>query len=291
MFGKIIWTTDFSENAMASLPYAEEIASRFDADLVLVHVLLDIPLFYASFLGDSSAYLAAMERAREEASRELENIARNLRNKGIAARIMLLEGSPYTEIVRFAETEGADLLVMSTRGISGLERIILGSTTEKVVRNAHCPVLTIHENPQLPLKIANILLLTDLSELSKHAFPSAAELAGAFGAKLTLLHIMETNIPLGEEDENALADALVRVMDGLLAGTVGEELRERTDRVVFRSSDAASGVAKFCEENPVDLIVMATHGRSGLRKTLLGSVAEKVLRKVEVPLLTVRVKP
>jgi nucleotide-binding universal stress UspA family protein len=290
MFGKIIWTTDFSENAEASLAYAEEIASRFDADLILVHVLLDIPFFYSSFLGDSSAYLEALEKAREEASGELESIARNLRNKGIAARIMLLEGSPYSEIISFAENQGADLIVMSTRGPKGLERIIIGSTAEKVVRNAPCPVLTVHEKPALPLKIANILLLTDLSEPSKKAFPPALELAGAFGAKITLLHIMETSVPLGKEDEKALSDALLRVMDGLLADTVGEEFRRSIEKVIVKGADAASGIARFCEENPVDLIVMATHGRSGLRKTLLGSVAEKVLRSLEVPVLTVKVR-
>jgi len=291
MFGKIIWTTDFSENADASLPYAEEIASRFDADLVLAHVLLDIPLFYASFLGDSSGYLAATERAREEASSELESLAKNLRNRGVAARVMLLEGSPYTEIIRFAENQGADLIVMSTRGLRGLEKVLLGSTAEKVVRNASCPVLTVHEQPDLPLKIANILLLTDLSELSRKAFPPAVELAGTLGARLTLLHIMETNVPLGKEDEKALADALKGVMGSLLADTVGQEFRDKIDRVVLRAGDAAGGVARFCEDSPVDLIVMATHGRSGLRKTLLGSVAEKILRNVEIPVLTVRARP
>lgn len=291
MFNKIIWTTDFSENAKASLPYAEEIASRFDTDLVLVHVLLDIPFFYASFLGDSSAYLAAMERAREEASSELENLAKNLRNRGVATKVMLLEGSPYTEIIGFAEKQGADLIVMSTRGLSGLERVLVGSTAEKVVRNASCPVLTVHEQPETPLKIRNILLLTDLSNLSKKAFAPAAELAGALSAKLTLLHIMETNVPLGKEDEKTLADALVGVMEGLLTDTVAEEFRERIAKVVLKAGDTAGGVARFCEDNPVDLIVMTTHGRSGLRKTLLGSVAEKILRSVEIPVLTVMARP
>ncbi len=290
MFGKIIWTTDFSENAEASLPFAEEIASRFDADLVLVHVLLDIPLFYASFIGDSSAYLSAIERARGEASADLENLARRLRNRGVAARVMLLEGSPYTEVTRFAETEGADLIVMGSRGLSGLERVILGSTAEKVIRNAPCPVLTVHKQPELPLKIRGILLLTDLSELSKVAFRPAFELAGNLGAKLTLLHIMEPGVPLGKDDEKALAEALVGVMDGLLKDT-GEEFREDIEKLVLKAGGAAEGVARFCEENPVDLIVMATHGRTGLRKTLLGSVAEKILRNVEIPVLTVRARP
>lgn len=290
MFGKIIWTTDFSENAEASLPYAEEIASRFDADLVLVHVLLDIPLFYASFIGDSSAYLSAMEKARGEASAELENLARGLRNRGVAARVTLLEGSPYKEVTQFAETEGADLIVIGSRGLSGLERVIIGSTAEKIVRNAPCPVLTVHKHPELPLKIKNILLLTDLSDLSKVAFRPALELAGNLGARLTLLHIMEPGVPLAREDEKALADALVGVMEGLLKNT-GEEFRKEMEKVVLKAGGAAEGVARFCEENPVDLIVMATHGRTGLRKTLLGSVAEKILRNVEIPVLTVRARP
>ncbi|MEO0180708.1 MAG: universal stress protein [candidate division WOR-3 bacterium] len=290
MFGKIIWTTDFSENAKASLPYAEEIASRFDADLILVHVLLDIPLFYASFLGDSSAYLSALDKARQEASGELEAIARQIRNRGVAARVMLLEGSPHSEITDFAEKEGADLIVMSTRGVRGLERIFIGSTTEKVVRNATCPVLTIHEKPDLPLKIKNILLLTDLSELSKKAIPVAAQLSGTIGAKLTMLHIMETGVPLSKEDEGALADALKRVMESHLAEVVSPDFKEKVDLAVLKASDAVAGIGRFCEENPVDLIVMATHGRGGLRRALIGSVAEKVLRNLRVPVLTVRTR-
>ncbi len=281
MFGKILWTTDFSEVAEASLPYAEALAGLFDAELLLCHVIPDTPFFYASLVGQMEALIEALETTRNAAQERLNKIAERLARKGVGAKPVLLEGSPYAEIVKFAEAEGVDLIVMSTRGLKGFERVLVGSTTEKVMRKAHCPVLAVHRAPEGPVEFKNIVLLTDLSELSRKALPVAEAIAKASGGKITVLHVLETDVPLPPEDEKALVDA---ILSGMPEPSVPHEKR------VVKAPTAVEGVRKFVLGNPVDLVVSATHGRTGLAKVLLGSVVEGIFKRVEVPLLVVRAR-
>lgn len=139
---KILFPTDFSEGALSALPYAVDYARSCGAKLVLLHVVYDI----ATASGLYVPHISVDEMYREleaNARKQLENFGAELRQDIKNVEYVVLRGVPYEEILRFAKENGIDLIVIGTHGRKGLDRFLFGSTAEKVVRYAHCPVLTV----------------------------------------------------------------------------------------------------------------------------------------------------
>lgn len=147
-FNKVLCATDFSEDSRLALGYAEEIARRFSAEIILLHVDQPLPpVMLTPEIGGSMMDMGAMSRIAEEqrllAQRELDKMVNSLRDGGLRARSLLKVGSPFLEIVNTAQAEGADLIVMGTHGRTGLAHVLMGSVAERVVQKAAGPVLTI----------------------------------------------------------------------------------------------------------------------------------------------------
>ncbi len=146
-FTKILSATDFSEDSSLALSFAEELARRFGAEIIVLHVDQPLaPVMATPELGPAMD-VGAMSRIAEEqrllAQRELDKIITRLRDSGLKAKSLLKVGSPFLEVIHTAQAEGADLIVMGTHGRTGLAHVLLGSVAERVVQKAHCPVLTI----------------------------------------------------------------------------------------------------------------------------------------------------
>ncbi|MGH7815231.1 MAG: universal stress protein [Candidatus Binataceae bacterium] len=144
---KIIAATDFSEDSKLALDYAEDLARKFSAEIILLHVDQPLaPVIMTPELGPAMD-VGAMNRIAEEqrllAQRELDAIVRRLRDSGLKARSLLKVGSPFLEIVRTALAENAGLIVLGTHGRTGLAHVLLGSVAERVVQKAPCAVMTI----------------------------------------------------------------------------------------------------------------------------------------------------
>ena len=145
-FSKILAPTDFSDDANLALSYAIEVAQKFSAEIVVLHV--DQPLAPV-MVGELSPSLdvGVMSRIAEEqrllAMRELDKTTARLRESGLKASSLLRVGAPFLEIIHTAQTEAVDLIVMATHGRSGLAHVLMGSVAERVVNKAHCAVLTI----------------------------------------------------------------------------------------------------------------------------------------------------
>ena len=139
---KILHPTDFSECAAQAEAVAIDLARKLDGDLVLVQVLVEAPLYSEGFIsrGQVQSVYEAQRKWSEDA---LEVRAAKLRQSGIKTSWRVQMGVPHEEIVRTAEEEGAGMIVMGTHGRSGLNRALLGSVTERVIRLAQCPVLTV----------------------------------------------------------------------------------------------------------------------------------------------------
>ncbi|HLW70469.1 MAG TPA: universal stress protein [Candidatus Binataceae bacterium] len=145
-FTKILAPTDFSDDSKLALTYAIELALRFSAEIIVMHV--DQPLSPV-MIGDLSPGLdmGTVNRIAEEqrlmALKELDQVTARLRETGVKARSLMRVGAPFLEIISGAQSEGADLIVMGTHGRTGLVHVLMGSVAERVVNKAHCPVLTI----------------------------------------------------------------------------------------------------------------------------------------------------
>lgn len=144
-FDKIVVPTDFSADSQRALKFAQDLAGMFDAEIVVVHVL-EPPVYPAMTFGAGAATLPPLQdEMRKAVSTHLTRIMEEEFAEGAKARSVLREGSPFSEILAVAREEAADLIVIATHGHTGIAHLLLGSTAEKVVRKASCPVLTIRD--------------------------------------------------------------------------------------------------------------------------------------------------
>lgn len=180
---------------------------------------------------------------------------------------------------------------MGTHGRTGVERYLLGSVTEKVVRLADVPVLTVPGTPggEAPTSFSEVLVPTDGSTQAEAAVSVGVDIAGTYGARLHALSVVEPlSLGLDVRSEmivDALADAAETAVDGVAERAAGTVTDVETD---VRYGYPYREVLDYVDENGVDLVAMGTHGRTGVARYLLGSVTEKVVRTAGVPVVTVR---
>ncbi|NJN53345.1 MAG: universal stress protein [Anaerolineae bacterium] len=302
MFKKILLPLDSSDLAESALPTAVQLAERFEGELVLLHVLEHHTVFIPEVPDMMSYNLNFPESAfsREEiAAREYltginHTIGAGQPNFNCYTR--LEDGDPASRILDTAVDEKADLIVMSTHGYSGVTRWVLGSVAEKVMRHASCPVLVIRS--QTP--IHQVLITLDGSPLAEASLLGGLAVAQALGADVTLLGV-ENNAEVVDakqvlelnRGEPGLGE---RYRQSLYQGTeeylanIQRQYR-RDDLVVdtaVRYGKPAPTILTYAETHHIDLIVMSTHGRSGLARWRYGSVTEKVLRSANCAMLISR---
>lgn len=207
--------------------------------------------------------------------------------------------APAPAILNYASDADIDMIVLGTQGRRGMSRILLGSVAEEVVRRAQCPVLTVRGeeegSDQHSGSPQRILVPVDFSDHSREALRYAHEWSKLYeGAAIDVLHVVEENLhpafyvggvrSVYDVEPNLDQKALEK-LEAFVEETVGPSV-EADSHVV--SGTAASAIPTFVEEHAVDLVAMSTHGRTGMDRFLLGSVAEKVVRHVRCPVLTVK---
>ena len=141
---KIVCPTDFSDPAYEGLKVAQEFAEHFSAELILLHVIYPVPIVPG--VAEPGFYVpAAIDAMQESAEKTLKNLTQQKMLQDISVRTMVISGKPPYEIVNLATEENADIIVIATHGESGWQRFLFGSVTEKVIRMASCPVLTVQQ--------------------------------------------------------------------------------------------------------------------------------------------------
>jgi nucleotide-binding universal stress UspA family protein len=292
---RILLATDFSVCARRALEYGLCFARAWSVSLDLLHVVEVLPGLEA----DDSAADPLMEPRRKESGRILSNLATIVRRDGMEVVWLVRQGIPSEQIVQAAREQRADLIVVGTHGRTGLDHILLGSTAERVIRRAPCPVLTVRvarghvaeQDEETPPRIRHILAPVDFSSPSLDALEYAIRVVDGFGARLTLLHVLEPiyydlELGLGRIEQEvqkrahweAQLDELAQVVRG--RGLAAES--------VVLGGIASESIMTYARGRRCDLIVMGTHGRHGLTRLQYGSVAEHVLRQAPCPVLTVR---
>jgi nucleotide-binding universal stress UspA family protein len=292
---RILVPTDFSVTASAAFRPAAELARTYGAGITVIYVLDRLTYNTGYPYLDLTAYQGRLEAL---ATSSLERAVAQLKELG-AERVesVFRIGTPHVEVLREARTSGADLLVVATHGLSGFRRFILGSTAERVVRKAACPVLTVHaEDPHRPFQVRRILFPTDLSATAAEALPYAAALARKVGAQLELLHVFEDptqSPPMGpgyllpsSDEVQKYRDTCVQDLEQLAAKL--ETGEHRATWRVIEQEQPAEAIVQHAREAGFDLIVTPSHGRRGLEHMFLGSVAERVVRLAEVPVVVVK---
>ena len=308
MFERILIPLDGSQTSEISLPYAEELANKFGSELILYHVRGQDPMELERV---HQAYLDKM-------AEDVRQITEGETNK-VNVTFKIESGEPAQKICDLVEKKKIDLIVMTSVSTSG--KAIgknLGSVADHICRTVPVPVLLIRPNGFHRLDdkkslITKILIPVDGSDLSKLALPVGEELARRLNVPIALFQMATVIYPYTLHDNvagieypgiNERGERMVEydyaeankeeertVMADMIE--IEKELREKglnATQSVTSGIDAAHEIIQQSKEYGIDLIVMATHGRSGLDRWVLGSVAEKVLRYGETPLLLVNAR-
>jgi len=294
----ILAAVDFSDCSLEALRYAADLSRALRSRLEIVHVVEAIS--YAPMVGSGVDLDRVRELQEGAAWQRLEQLAADLRKRGLRCRIHLKVGAAASTIVDTAQRRFADLIVVATAARRGVGRLLLGSVAERVVQTSTCPVLAIaagSRKKRTPLreagvKVRRILAPTDFSEISDHAVRDAAGLARRLGAELILLHAVEPLLLAGDLDgSSAVATVLTSIEDGARKSLARRLQRLKKAglrcRSVHATGMAATTIADAADKLRADLVVMATHGRTGVSHLFLGSVAERVVRTAHRPVLTV----
>jgi nucleotide-binding universal stress UspA family protein len=294
MFRNIIVALDGSAVSEQALPVAAGIARRASASLTAVHALDFVNIEYERCPDPPDAW---SECTYDRALRYLELLREEVWQKWhIQMKTALVEAEADTVLIHLPPANGADLLVLTTHARGPFDRFWLGSTADCVVREANCPVLLL--NPTAIGKgmhgdepFTNVLVPIDESQNSERALSVAAELARTNGARLTLLHV---------EAPILMPALLSEVAYGAAHGDGYLERLAKPWREVCRAVDcdsihsvgpAAPHIVDYAARHDVDLIVIPTHGHGRLRRIMIGSVADKLIRTSHVPVLVVKPPP
>jgi nucleotide-binding universal stress UspA family protein len=268
-YQRILVPLDGSETAEFAIPYAADLARHHNAQLILLTVSLEAN-------GNGQQHQAEIEHT--------------LRTSGIRVQLRVLDNRTSPKVIyNFLETERINLIVMSVQGHTSMMRWLFGSNIEKALNDLPVPIMLIR-----PI-YHTIVVPLDGSKWSESAIPKATELARTHHAELVLLHIYQSPVS-SYADQVALAgqqemadQAYAQMREQLVS--LRNRLRQeglRAREQLIRGTNPAQAICDFVEaEEGITMIVMSTHGRTGLSRWLLGSVAQKVMKETRYPVTLV----
>ena len=282
----ILYATDFSPTAEAALPYVVGLAKRFGATVYALHVRFPATYPVVGPEGMPQVMEAAEEQAKQESKQLHELLA------GLPHEVFITEGDIWTTINDTVRQQKIDLIVIGTRGRTGIGRALLGSVAEEIFRRAPCPVLTVgphvSKDAKARLEMKEILYATDFSPESLAALPYATSLAQENQARLTLLHV------IGEPKVGELVhpeqyvDSTLRQLRKLVPS---EAELWCEPKFMVEHGPAADKIMEVAIARGADLIVLGVRGaegRMGATTHLLRPIAHRVVTQAQCPVLTVR---
>lgn len=292
---RVLCPVDLSDFSRDALRHGRALAKWYRAQVTLLHVYTDAQPLFSEMDGN----VALLPLIRPD---ELEEDVRQffgplLSDSERSIEIVMRKGSPTKEIVRLADELPADLVVLGTHGRSGFERLFLGSVTEKVLRTARVPVMTVPppvKEPGSPL-FKTILCPLEFSDASTPALEYALSLAQEANGRLILLHVIESlvgetaaadmgHLSVSEYSRYVEEDAVAR-----LKSAVPDEARTwSTPQERIARGRAYREILRVARDEGVDLIVMGVQGKGALNRLVFGSTTHHVIREARCPVLTIR---
>jgi nucleotide-binding universal stress UspA family protein len=294
---RVLCPIDFSDFSQRAVDHALAIAQWYESSVTLLHVRALVPIAPAA-----PEMLPPMALTAEERDDLMVALARNLpASPGVTIDRQVVEGHAATEILEEAKRLPSDLIILGTHGRTGFERLLLGSVTERVLRKAPCPVLSVPRQPETATPAAplfkRILCAVDFSDCSMRALDYAVSMAQEADACLTVLHVFDLEGAMSEHWRDRLTPPSLRKE----LETLESERRDRLARVVPANASSfcdvetvmAGGtpyqeILRVAGEKSSDLIVMGVHGRNAADMLFFGSTTNHVVRQAPCPVLTIR---
>lgn len=296
MFSNILVPLDGSGLAEEALSIAIKVAQVHNAQLHILRVAeTEIMGVVPMHPQDTRFPVHFSEEKWEQGRTYIDAIAQQYSEIDRPIIPLIERGRPAETILLIAEDREIDLIIMSTHGRSGLSRWAFGSVTERVLRHATCPVLTIRSAQT----IKQILVTLDGSKLAESVIQPTIEIARVLGAEITLLKVAEPQAPdlatvaTLEHVEHGLGDNIVlaeysRAQDYVQQVAHRHQREDVSIHAAVTEGHVAKGILNVADQIDFDMIAMSTHGRSGIRRWVYGSVTEKVLRAYKGSMLVLR---
>ena len=303
MASRILVPLDGSSLAEQALSCAVPLAQGLPAELVLLRAIWILPDIL-ELLDESTVELnAIVDQLEAEANDYLGALVEHLRDAGLNVRYAVRRGSAAETILDYVGQAKIDQIIMATHGYSGIKRWMHGSVAERVLQTTRVPLLLVRVGEQdlandwqQPMPCQRILVPLDGSRVAEQILPAVTAVAQALSAELVLFQVPiahvdgwmtgEWFVPIQGVLATAAQDAHVYLSE------VSSRLKKQGLRVTTATmmGSVAESIIEYAEANQVDLVAMCTHGRTGLERWTLGSVADRVLRAGSIPILLVRAK-
>ena len=282
---KILVPTDFSKEAAIATDLAFDIAKKSGADLILLHVVEAGESTSSSFniegqvatTGNSIDKLFTLKLI-EKTRKQLQKAVSDPRLSAVRVDGQMRVGNAYHGMRTIIAEQKVDLVVMGTSGKTGVEGMLIGSNTDKIIRTSHCPVLTVVKKPATT-DFKNIVYATSMSaneEVFSRVVKRTQQIYGA------TVHLVRINTP-GDFQRDY-------IVKGYMEKFAKKLLLKNFTMNIFNDLSVEEGIIRFADQVNADLIAMATHGRSGFAHVIAGSVAEEVASHSSRPVLTYVVK-
>jgi nucleotide-binding universal stress UspA family protein len=301
---RILCPIDFSDHSRRALDHALAVAKWYHSEVTLLHVSPLMPVAAYAPGSGMPPYAGLTAEARQAIATSLRQFAEREAGTSTPINVEVAEGHTASTILARASDLHADLLVLGTHGRSGFERWVLGSVTEKVLRKACCPVLTVPRSvgdvvPVGPIVFRRIVCAIDFSDCSMHALEYAMSLARESHAQLTVVHVIELppDVPR-EVHETVLAGPrslreyiMLAEEEGRarLTDAVPDHVRaSATVDTVLTAGKPYREILRVAAEHGADLLVAGVHGRGALDRMFFGSTAQHLVRQASCPVLTLR---
>ncbi len=237
-----------------------------------------------------------LKTVEDVAAEMLEAVVVEAKSRGITADKVIRLGTPDEQLAKVAIEGKYDLVIVGTRSRNKATRMLFGSTAQRLIRNAPCAVWIV--KPEEMREVREIAVATDLSEAGRPAINAAVEIARALSAKLFIVHAVDMGelsaLLMAGVNTHEIASVRTRLLEeaqtGLQKQLVATDYRtlQHGVKIEVVEGSADDAIPKFVTENEVDILVMGTHGRSGLTRLLLGNTAERILPNVQCSVITVK---
>ncbi len=278
----ILVPTDFSPMANNALDFAVQIARKSGAKIILLNVIEGVRNYAFNTMGEIENSLGEDEfiirKLIDQTQENLTKFSEQHQYDGVEFSTMIEMGGAYASISKVIAENNTDLIVMGTKGASGLEEVLIGSNTEKVVRYAACPVITIKEKVDLN-NINNIVFATNLMEDQSELIAPLKVLQEVTGATL---HLVKVNTPNHFHTQ--------RQMDEEFKNFVNKHGLSNASTTVYNEATEEDGILYFAEDLGACMIAIGTHGRTGLLHLLSGSIAEDLVNHAQIPVWTLSMR-
>lgn len=273
----ILVPTDFSKEAGYALDAAIDLAARAGAQVILLHVVEGfVPGSFATQGGgpDDISEELFMRKLLEKGKNDLSKLVANRKLENINIITNVKVGNPFHHIARDILDNEADLVVMGSKGASGYEEVLIGSNTERVVRYSKCPVITIKKPVEFS-QVTDIVFAANFIEAEDNVAAELITLQNLLGAKL---HLVKVDTPGNFESS--------RTIKKRIHAFVQKHGLENYTMEIYNESTEEDGIIYFAEDIDADMIALATHGRTGLKHLLSGSIAEDIVNHAQRPVWT-----